>query len=88
MEIEVAGSLERAGQTAWRMVALSAIGYLTVLSGVVWAVAQPYRLTLLDPRAHGAWDHLAQPPLLVVLVGVLFHLLVARPLVQTLERSP
>ncbi len=88
MEIEVAGPLERASHTAWRVVALSAIGPLTVLAGVVWTVAQPYRLTLLDPRAHGAWDHIAQPPLLVAAIGLLFHLLVARPLRQTLERSP
>lgn len=88
MEIEVAGSLERAAHTAWRVLALSAIGPLTILGGMVWAVAQPYRLTLLDPGAHGAWDHLAQPPLLVALVGLLVHFLVARPLQQTLERSP
>ena len=88
MEIEVADSFERASRTAWRTVALSAIGPLTILSGVVWAVAQPYRLTLLDPRVHGAWDHIAQPPLLVAAIGVLFHLVVARPLMQTLEGSP
>ena len=88
MEIEVASSLERARETTWRSFALSAIGPLTVLGGIVWAVAQPYRLTLLDPRSHGAWDHLAQPPLLVALVGVLFQLFVAQPLLRTLERSP
>lgn len=88
MEIEVAGSLERADRTNWKVVALSAIGSLTVLSGVVWAVAQPYRLTLLDPASHGAWDHIAQPPPLVVVVGVLFHVVVARPLARTLERTP
>lgn len=85
MEIEVAGSFERASETAWRVVALSALGPITVLGGIVWTVAQPYRLTLLDPRAHGAWDHLAQTPLLVGAVGLLFHLLVARPLLHTLE---
>lgn len=88
MEIEVAGSLERARDTTWRSLALSAIGPLTVLGGIVWAVAQPYRLTLLDPRVHGTWDHIAQPPLLVAVIGVLFHLAVARPLMQTLEGRP
>lgn len=86
--MEVAGPLERAGQPGWKIAALSALGPLTILTGVVWGVAQPYRLTFLDPAAHGAWDHVAQPPVLVALVGLLFHLLVARPLVRTLEREP
>lgn len=88
MDMEVAGRLERAGQPGWRIVALSALGPLTMLAGIVWAVAQPYRLTFLDPAAHGAWDHVAQPPLLVALVGVLFHYAVARPLARTLEHGP
>lgn len=88
MDMEVSGRLERVGQPGWRVVALSALGPLTALVGIVWAVAQPYRLTLLDPAAHGAWDHVAQPPVLVVLVGVLFHYAVARPLARTLEREP
>lgn len=88
MEIEVAGSLQRAERMAWRAVALWAIGPLTVLSGVAWAVAQPYRLTLLNAGSDGVWDNIAQPPLLVVVVGVFFHVVVARPLVRTLERTP
>jgi hypothetical protein len=86
--MEHAGTLERAGHRAWRTTALSAIGPLTVLAGCVWAVAQPYRLTLLRSGADGVWDHLAQPPLLVVAVGVLVHLAVARPLVRELEGGP
>ena len=56
MEIEATSALERAEQRAWRATALSVIAPLTVLAGVVWAIAQPYRLTLLDPAAHGVWD--------------------------------
>jgi hypothetical protein len=58
---------------------------LTVLAGAVWAVAQPYRITFLDGQGHDLWDHLAQPPPLVVAVGVLFELAVARPLVRELR---
>ena len=87
MEIEATSALERAEQRAWRATALSVIAPLTVLAGVVWAIAQPYRLTLLDPAAHGVWDHLAQPPVLVAAVGVLFHLTVARPLGRALDEE-
>lgn len=85
METEIVGAVERSEGHSWRGMAVLAIGPLTVLGAAVWAVAQPSRLTLLDPAAHGGWDHLAQPPLLAVLVGVLFHLAVARPLVRELE---
>ena len=52
-----------------------AVGWLTVAAGVVWAIVQPERLTLLHPVGEGFWW------LLVVLVGVIFVFAVARPLV-------
>lgn len=85
MKMEATGTLERAGHRAWRALALTSIGPLTVLAGLVWAVAQPYRLTLLDPGPDGVWDHLVQPPLLVAGIGVLFHVVVAKPLARALE---
>ena len=85
MEVEAAGTFERAEHRTWRAVALSAIGPLTVLAGIVWATAQPYRLTLLDAAIHGGWDHVAQPPLLVAALGVSFHVVVARPLARAVE---
>lgn len=85
METEIAGAFERSERHSRQGTAVLAIGPLTVLAAAVWAAAQPYRLTLLDPAAHGVWDQLAQPPLLVALVGVLFHLAVARPLVRELD---
>jgi ABC-type polysaccharide/polyol phosphate export permease len=51
----------------------------------VWAVAQPYRVTLLHPHGQGFWWLFVQPPLLVVLAGALFHVFVARPLIDDLE---
>ena len=68
-----------------RALALSSLGPLTVLAGVAWAFAQPYRVTLLHPRGEGFWWLLIEPPLLVVLAGLAFWLVVARPLVADLE---
>jgi hypothetical protein len=66
---------------------VSALGPSTALAGVVWAIVQPYRVTLLHPHGQGFWWLFVQPPLLVIAVGVLFHLFVARPLVEDLERE-
>jgi len=65
--------------------AISLLGPLTVLAGVVWAIAQPYRLTILHPRGQGFWWLVAEPPLLVAGVGIVFALVVARPLLADLE---
>jgi hypothetical protein len=62
-----------------------ALGPLTVLAGVVWALLQPYRLTLLHPYGEGFWWLLSEPPLYVVLVGLLFRLVVAPGLAEDLE---
>jgi hypothetical protein len=62
-----------------------AVGPLTMLAGVVWGLAQPYRLTFLHPRGQGFWWLAVEPPLLVVLVGVLFAAFVAPGLIEDLE---
>lgn len=64
---------------------ISFLGPLTAVAGVIWAIAQPYRLTLLHPRGQGFWWLAVEPPLLVVLAGVVFALVVARPLLADLE---
>jgi NAD(P)H-flavin reductase len=66
---------------------VSALGPLTALAGVIWAIAQPYRITLLHPRGEGFWWLLVQPPLLVVAVGVGFALLIAPGLIEDLEEE-
>ena len=85
MEIEATGTFARAGHRAWQTLALWAIGPLTVLAAVVWAIAQPYRVTFFYPDGKDVWAWLVQPPLLVVLVGLLFALVVAPGLVDDLE---
>jgi hypothetical protein len=74
----------RAARDARALVILL-LGPLVALGGIVWAVWQPYRITLLEADGKGFYDHLVQPPLLVVLVGVVFAFLIAPGLVEDLE---
>jgi hypothetical protein len=67
----------------WRALAVQLLGPLTIVAGVVWGVAQPYRIVLDRPGAN-LYDYLFQPPLLVILVGVVFTFLVAPGLVDDL----
>jgi hypothetical protein len=64
---------------------VSLLGPLTVAGGLVWAVLQPYRLTLLHPFHQGFWWLVIEPPLLVAAAGAVFALVVARPLISDLE---
>jgi hypothetical protein len=68
-----------------RNTAVSALGPLTALAGLVWALAQPYRITLLDPAGQGFWYLAIQPPLLVILAGAVFHFWVVPGLLADLE---
>lgn len=75
----------RAARQGLRVLTVEALGPLTALGGIVWAFAQPYRVTFFYPEDKGVWEWLVQPPLLVVLVGLLFALVVAPGLVDDLE---
>jgi hypothetical protein len=66
---------------------VSLLGPLTVAGGVIWAVLQPWRLTLLHPLHQGFWWLVVEPPLLVVGAGIFFTLVVARPLLADLEAN-
>ena len=68
-----------------RVRAVSLLGPSVVAAGLIWAILQPYRVTLLHPRGQGFWWLLIEPPLLVVVAGTLFALVVARPLQADLE---
>ena len=67
--------------------AIALLGPLTILAGFVWAIVQPYRLTLLHPHHQGFWWLVAEPPLLVVAAGLVFSIAVARPLIADLEED-
>jgi hypothetical protein len=70
-----------------RAAAVAAIGPLIVLAGVLWALAQPDRLPLLDPDAQGFWSLAVEPPLLVLLAGAFFHRFIASGLLRDLYGS-
>lgn len=70
-----------------RVVAILLLGPVTMFGGLVWAIAQPYRLAFLNPDGKGAYDYLVQPPLLVAFVGLVFMVLIAPGLAEDLERD-
>jgi hypothetical protein len=63
------------------------LGPLTIVAGIVWAILQPYRITLLHPRGEPFWFLFVQPPLWVIAAGIVFAVFVARPLVADLEAA-
>jgi NAD(P)H-flavin reductase len=65
---------------------ISLLGPLVAAAGIVWAILQPDRVTLLHPRGQGFWWLAVEPPLLLVAAGIVFTLIVARPLLADLER--
>ena len=76
--------VERAyGSPRARLVSL--LGPLTVVAGIIWAIVQPYRLTLLHPHGQGFWWLLSEPPFYVILVGILFWRVIAPGLLEDME---
>ncbi len=85
MNAELVSELKAPLHRSLRLRAIAAIGPMTALVGLVWAIAQPYRLTLLHPHGQGFWWLFVEPPLYVVLVGLLFHFVVLPGLREDLE---
>jgi hypothetical protein len=85
-QIATEASRPRARSSA-RSLAVRALGPATVVAGFVWALAQPYRITLLHPHDQGFWWLFVQPPLWVIAVGVLFHAVVLPGLAADLDES-
>jgi hypothetical protein len=82
---EFVSELEAPRTRAVRARAVSALGPITIVAGVAWALLQPYRVTLLHPHGESFWWLAVEPPLLVVAVGLLFHFLVLPGLLRDLE---
>ena len=85
MNAELVSELEAPRHSTFRARFVSALGPATVLAGVLWALVQPYRITLLHPHDQTFWWLVVEPPLLVIAAGLLFALVVARPLIADLE---
>ena len=81
---ELKAPLRRA---ATRARIVSAVGPATALAGVIWALVQPYRVTLLHPRGQGFWWLFVEPPLLVIAVGLFFYFAVVPGLLEDLEEE-
>ena len=88
MNAELAHQLQaKQAVRSWRLRVVRSLGPATSLGGVVWALAQPYRITLLHPHGQGFWWLFSEPPLWVVLVGLVFGLVVAPGLAADLEEA-
>lgn len=91
MSSEIVGPIERASErnrverrTA-RELAVEALGPLTILGGIVWAIFQPYRIVFFSSSDNGLYEYLTQGPLLVIGVGLFFALVIAPGLVEDLR---
>ncbi len=78
---------ERQATRSLRARAVLALGPATVLAGLAWAVIQPYRLTLLHPHEQGFWWLVSEPPLYVVVAGIVFRLVVAPALARDVDAA-
>ena len=87
MNAELVSELEVRAHLTARARIVSALGPVTALAGIVWALVQPYRVTLLHPGGEAFWFLLVEPPLLVIAVGVFFHLVIGPGLLQDLEEE-
>ena len=81
---ELKAPLQRA---ATRARIVSALGPATILGGVIWALVQPDRVTLLHPHGQGFWWLFVEPPLLVIAVGLFFYFAVVPGLLEDLEEE-
>ena len=79
-------SRPRTRRSARALVVLS-LGPLAVVAGIIWALFQPYRLTMLDPHGQGFWWLFSEPPLWVIAVGLFFHAAIAPGIVEDLEEA-
>jgi hypothetical protein len=84
---ELVSELEVPLRRSARARIVSALGPLTALAGVIWAILQPYRLTVLHPHGQGFWWLFVEPPLLVIAVGLLFYFVVLPGLLEDLEEG-
>jgi hypothetical protein len=84
---ELVSELEVPRQRTLRARLVSSVGPLTALAGLVWAIVQPYRITLLHPHGQTFWWLVVEPPLLVIAVGLLFHFVVVPGLLEDLDAT-
>jgi hypothetical protein len=84
---ELVSELDVPVQRTGRARLVIALGPLTALAGVIWALVQPYRLTILHPHGQTFWWLVVEPPLLVIAVGLCFYFFVLPGLLQDLDEA-
>jgi hypothetical protein len=84
---ELVTELEARTHLTARARVVSALGPLTMVVGIVWALVQPYRITLLHPHGETFWFLAVEPPLLVIAVGLFFQFVIAPGLLEDLEEE-
>jgi hypothetical protein len=84
---ELVTELEARAHLTARARIVSTLGPVTALAGIVWALVQPYRITLLHPHGEPFWFLVIEPPLLVIAVGLFFHFIIAPGLLEDLEEE-
>jgi hypothetical protein len=82
---ELVSELEVPRHRTARVRLITMLGPLTALAGAIWAIAQPYRLTILHPDGQGFWWLFVEPPLLVIAVGLFFYFAIVPGLLDDLE---
>ena len=87
MNAELVSELEVPRHRTAQARLVSALGPLTALAGAIWAIVQPYRLTILHPQGQGFWWLFVEPPLLVIAVGLFFYFVVVPGLLEDLEEA-
>ena len=87
MNAELVTELEVPAQRTPRARIVSVLGPATALAGLIWAIVQPYRITLLHPHGEGFWWLFVEPPLLVIAVGLFFHFVVVPGLLEDLQQE-
>jgi ABC-type amino acid transport system permease subunit len=73
--------------TSTRARIVSGLGPSAALGGVIWAIVQPYRVTLLHPLGQGFWWLFVEPPLLVIAVGLFFYFVITPGLLRDLAEE-
>jgi hypothetical protein len=84
---ELVSELEVPKHRTWRHRAIGGLGPATALAGVLWALIQPYRVTLLHPHGEDFWWLFVEPPLLVIVVGLVFWLGIAPGVLDDLAEA-
>ncbi len=90
MNAELVTELEKPLQrttTSTRARIVSALGPTAALGGVIWAIVQPYRVTLLHPTGQGFWWLFVEPPMLAIAVGLFFYFVITPGLLRDLAED-